>query len=192
MKIAVLVSGGGTNLQEIIDAIESERLFDVEIACVIADWSCFAIERALNHGLSVWQVERNTQLSAEIDKICIENEVEVIVMAGFLSIISAELCEKWERRIINLHPSLLPKYGGKGMFGNKVLEAVLENKEEKSGATVHYVTAGVDEGDIISQMSFEIPKNANLEWMANKLGEVEKPLLIAAIDKLSKKLFEKF
>ncbi|CAI9430374.1 Phosphoribosylglycinamide formyltransferase [Candidatus Ornithobacterium hominis] len=192
MKIAVLVSGGGTNLQEIIDAIESERLFDVEIACVIADRSCFAIERALNHGLSVWQVERNTQLSAEIDKICIENEVDVIVMAGFLSIISAELCEKWERRIINLHPSLLPKYGGKGMFGNKVLEAVLENKEEKSGATVHYVTAGVDEGDIISQMSFEIPKNANLEWMANKLGEVEKPLLIAAIDKLSKKLFEKF
>lgn len=192
MKIAVLVSGGGTNLQEIIDAIESERLFDVKIACVIADRSCFAIERALNHGLSVWQVERNTQLSAEIDEICIENEVDVIVMAGFLSIISAELCEKWERRIINLHPSLLPKYGGKGMFGNKVLEAVLENKEEKSGATVHYVTAGVDEGDIISQMSFEIPKNANLEWMANKLGEVEKPLLIAAIDKLSKKLFEKF
>lgn len=192
MKIAVLVSGGGTNLQEIIDAIESERLFDVEIACVIADRSCFAIERALSHSLDVWRVERNANLSSEIDKICLENAVDIIVMAGFLSIISAELCEKWERRIINLHPSLLPKYGGKGMYGQKVLEAVLANKEEKSGATVHYVTAGIDEGDIISQMSFEIPESADLEWMSKKLSEVEKPLLIAAIDKLSKKLFEKF
>lgn len=191
MNIAVLVSGSGTNLQEIIDAIDNERLIDVNISCVIADRQCYGMERAMKHNIDVWRVKRNKNLSKEVNELCVNNDVDMIVLAGFLSILSDEFCQKWQKRIINLHPSLLPNYGGVGMYGHHVHEAVIKNKETKSGVTVHYVTAGVDEGDIISQISFDIPERADVEWLSHKISEVEKPLLIAAIDKFSKKLFEK-
>lgn len=189
MKIAVLVSGSGSNLQAIIDAVEKEVLFDVEISCVIADRSCYAMERALEAGLPVWQTERGKNLSSEVNKICKEAGVDIIVLAGFLSILDQDICKKWDRKIINLHPSLLPKYGGKGMYGLKVHQAVIAHGEEESGASVHYVTAGVDEGEVIAQMRFKLPARANVEWLVNKIAEIEKPLLISVIDKLSKKVY---
>ena len=184
MKIAILVSGSGSNLQAIIDAVKSGDLNNIEISCVIADRNCFGLERALDAEIDTWYVERGKNLSDEIDEICQEKQVDLIVLAGFLSILNEDFCHQWNKKIINLHPSLLPKYGGMGMYGKKVHQAVLANNETESGATVHFVSAGVDEGEIILQGSFKIPENADLEWLQQKISEIEKPLLIKAIKKL--------
>ena len=106
-------------------------------------------------------------------------------MAGFLSILNHEFCEIWDKKIINLHPSLLPKFGGMGMYGNKVHRAVLNNKEKTSGVTVHYVSSGVDEGEIITQKCFDLPENADMKWLQNRISEIEKPLLLRAIQKIA-------
>lgn len=184
MRIAVLISGSGSNLQAIIDAVAAKDLKNVEIVAVIADRNCYGLERALDAELPTWFVERSDTLSSEIDEICVNEKVDLIVLAGFLSILNEEFCAKWEKKIINLHPSLLPKYGGMGMYGAKVHKAVLTNHEKESGATVHYVSSGVDEGEIILQESFEIPAEAGLEWLQQKISEIEKPLLLKAIQKL--------
>lgn len=188
MKIAVLISGSGSNLQAIVDAINSKQLEKVTIAAVITDRDCYGLERALDAELPTWFVERDINLSGKIDGICTEEEVDLIVLAGFLSILNEEVCEKWDKKIINLHPALLPKYGGMGMYGIKVHQAVLENQERKSGATVHYVSSGVDEGEIIMQEAFELPQDADISWLQQKISEVEKPLLLKAIKKLSETL----
>ena len=185
MKIAVLVSGSGSNLQAIIDAVDGNQLKNVELTCVIADRNCYGIERALDAEIATWYVERGKNLSREVDAICSENEIDLIVLAGFLSILDAKFCEKWDKKIINLHPSLLPKYGGMGMYGAKVHEAVLENNEKKSGASVHYVSSGVDEGEVLRQDSFEIPEEADIQWLQSKISEIEKPLLLKVIGDLA-------
>ncbi|MDG4950356.1 phosphoribosylglycinamide formyltransferase [Weeksellaceae bacterium KMM 9724] len=185
MRIAVLISGSGSNLQAIIDAVAAKDLKHVEIVAVIADRNCYGLERALDAELPTWFVERSETLSSEIDEICENEKVDLIVLAGFLSILNEEFCTKWDKKIINLHPSLLPKYGGMGMYGAKVHKAVLANNEKESGATVHYVSSGVDEGEIILQESFEIPAEADLDWLQQKISEVEKPLLLKAIQKLA-------
>lgn len=148
------------------------------------------MERALDAEIPTWFVERKEDFNTEINDICKENKVDLIVLAGFLSILNDDFCKKWENKIINLHPSLLPKYGGAGMYGMHVHEAVAKNKEKESGASVHYVTAGIDEGEVIAQMRFDIPEGSNAEFIAHKISEIEKPLLISVIDKLSKKIYK--
>lgn len=187
MRIAVLISGSGTNLQAIMDAVSNQSLRNLEIAAVIADRNCFGIERALDAEIPTWFVERGENLSEQIDDICKQENIDLIVLAGFLSILSSEFCDNWDKKIINLHPSLLPKYGGMGMYGSKVHQAVLDNKEKRSGASVHFVSQDVDEGEIITQESFEIPENADLKWLENKISEIEKPLLLSAIHKIIEK-----
>ncbi|MRJ08115.1 phosphoribosylglycinamide formyltransferase [Ornithobacterium rhinotracheale] len=188
MKIAVLVSGSGSNLQAIIDAVQQERLTDVEIACVIADRNCYAMERALEAEIPTWFVDKKEEdINQAIDEICKENSVDLIVLAGFLSILNKNFCQKWDKKIINLHPSLLPKFGGKGMHGMHVHKAVIAAGETESGASVHYVTAEIDEGEVIAQMRFDIPAGSDVAFVAGKIAEIEKPLLISVIDKLSKK-----
>lgn len=188
MKIAILVSGNGSNLQAIIDAVREEILTNVEITCVIADRNCFAMERALEAEIPTWFVDKKEEdINKAIDAICNENKVDLIVLAGFLSILNKDFCTKWDKKIINLHPSLLPKFGGKGMYGIHVHKAVIAAGEAESGASVHYVTDGVDEGEVIAQMQFDIPKDSDVSFIAKKIAEIEKPLLISVIDKLSKK-----
>ena len=123
-KIAVLVSGSGSNLQAIIDSIENEEL-DCEISYVIADRPCYALKRAEKHKIKNIMTDRKLlgeKLSDEIDKILENNneKTSYIILAGYLSILSEKFIRKWEKKIINIHPSLLPKYGGKGMYGLKV------------------------------------------------------------------------
>ncbi|MCB9201916.1 MAG: phosphoribosylglycinamide formyltransferase [Flavobacteriales bacterium] len=184
MKIAVLVSGSGTNLQRIIDAIEAKEIVGAEVVQVIADRNCYALERALNYDIPTFIVERGKEMSEELDEL-LDSDVDLIVMAGFLSILSNEFCSKWENKIINIHPSLLPKYGGMGMWGMNVHKAVLENNEKESGATVHYVTSGVDEGEIILQKSVEISEDETPESLAEKVHSIEYEILIDAIKKLT-------
>jgi phosphoribosylglycinamide formyltransferase 1 len=184
MKIAVFVSGGGTNLQNIIDAIEDGTLPNVEISMVMTDRDCFAIERSLDKDIRTYVLDREN-FSEDAEHNLIDEDIDLIVLAGFLTILSPEFTSKWGSKMINIHPSLLPKYGGKGMYGAKVHKAVLAAGEKVSGATVHYVTAGVDEGQIICQGTFEIEKGDEVADLQRKVAEVESNIFIQAIKQIS-------
>ncbi len=184
MKIAVFVSGGGTNLQNIIDAVEDGTLPNVEISMVMADRDCYAIERSLDKDIRTYVLDRKT-FSEDAEHNLEGEEIDLIVLAGFLTILSPEFTSKWGSKMINIHPALLPKFGGKGMYGAKVHQAVLEAGEKISGATVHYVTAGVDEGQIICQGTFEIEEGDEVADLQRKVAEVESEIYIKAIKQIS-------
>ncbi len=184
MKIAVFVSGSGTNLQNIIDAIEDGTLPNVEISMVMTDRDCYAIERSLEKDIRTYVLDRKT-FSEDAEHNLIDEEIDLIVLAGFLTILSPEFTSKWGSKMINIHPALLPKFGGKGMYGAKVHKAVLEANEKTSGATVHYVTAGVDEGQIICQGIFEIEEGDEVVDLQRKVAEVEGKIFIEAIKQIS-------
>ncbi len=186
LKIAVLVSGSGTNLQCLIDAIESKKLNSVSIEFVIADRNCFALERASLKNITTKLLKRNTSLSSKINAL-LNKKVDLIVMAGFLSILSDEFTLLWDKKIINIHPSLLPKFGGIGMYGENVHKAVLEANETQSGATVHFVTHEIDEGEIIAQKSFPVSTADTVKDLQNKVREIEHQILIEAIQKIQTK-----
>lgn len=180
-NIVVLVSGGGTNLQRIIDCIESGEIPNAQISLVVADRECFGLQRAKNSNIPCKLIPRGKTFSSELQKVLPEN-TDLIILAGFLSILNKEFCETFSGKIINIHPSLLPKFGGKGMWGHHVHEAVLEAGEKKSGATVHYVTSGIDEGGIILQKSFDISLDETLITLAAKIHEIEFEILPKAVN----------
>ena len=180
-NIVVLVSGGGTNLQRIIDCIESGEIPNAKISVVVADRECFGLQRAKNSNIPCKLIPRGKTFSSELQKVLPEN-TDLIILAGFLSILNKEFCETFSGKIINIHPSLLPKFGGKGMWGHHVHEAVLEAGEKKSGATVHYVTSGIDEGAIILQKSFDISLDETLITLAAKIHEIEFQILPKAVN----------
>lgn len=180
-NIVVLVSGGGTNLQRIIDCIESGEIQNAKISVVVADRECFGLQRAKNSNIPCKLIPRGKTFSSELQKVLPEN-TDLIILAGFLSILNKEFCETFSGKIINIHPSLLPKFGGKGMWGHHVHEAVLEAGEKKSGATVHYVTSGIDEGAIILQKSFDISLDETLITLAAKIHEIEFEILPKAVN----------
>lgn len=180
-NIVVLVSGGGTNLQRIIDCIESGEIPNAKISVVVADRECFGLQRAKNSNIPCKLIPRGKTFSSELQKVLPEN-TDLIILAGFLSILNKEFCETFSGKIINIHPSLLPKFGGKGMWGHHVHEAVLEAGEKKSGATVHYVTSGIDEGGIILQKSFDISLDETLITLAAKIHEIEFEILPKAVN----------
>lgn len=187
-RIAVFISGSGSNLQSIIDNIENGNL-NCEISYVIADRECFGLERAEKHGIKSIMLDKKLfgkNLSDEINAI-LENDTErtdYIVLAGYLSILSENFINKWNRKIINIHPSLLPKYGGKGMYGIKVHEAVIANKEKESGCTIHFVDNGIDTGEIITNVKVPVYENDAPEILQKRVLEKEHILLIEGIKKL--------
>jgi len=193
MKIGVLVSGGGTNLQAIIDAIENGTLNGCEIATVVSSKAdVYALDRATKHGLHNVVISRKdfADLSEFDNALCQHMEsynVELIVMAGFLSIVGEKLLSKFDGQIINIHPSLLPKFGGKGFYGLKVHEAVLAACEKTTGATVHYVNAEVDGGEIILQKAIEVLPTDTPETLQQRvMTECEQVILVDAIHKIAK------
>ena len=187
-RIAVFVSGSGSNLQSIIDNIENGTL-NCEISYVIADRECFGLERAEKHGIKSIMLDKKLfgdKLSDEISAI-LENDIEktdYIVLAGYLSILSESFINKWNRKIINIHPSLLPKFGGKGMYGMNVHRAVIEAKETESGCTIHFVDTGVDTGEIILQIKVPVLSDDTPEILQKRVLEKEHILLIEGIKKL--------
>ncbi len=188
MRIAVFVSGSGSNLQNIIDAVQHGKLLNVEIAMVMADRNCYAVERALEYDIPTYLLEDRKNFSEDADHNLEGENVDLIVLAGFLSILTAEFTEKWKDKIINVHPALLPKFGGKGMYGKYVHQAVLEAGEKESGATIHFVTAGVDKGEIILQGKFPVEKGDTVEDLQRKVADVEKEIMIGAIQNLVTKI----
>ena len=182
-NIAILVSGSGSNLQRIIDCIESGEITNAKISLVVADRDCYALQRAENHQIPNQLIKRGKDFSENLEKLLPEN-TDLIVLAGFLSILNKDFCEKYKSKIINIHPALLPKFGGKGMWGHHVHEAVIEAKEKESGATVHFVTSGIDEGEIILQGKFDVDENDTPETLAQKVHQVEYDIFPKAIVKV--------
>lgn len=180
-NIVILISGSGSNLQRIIDCIEEGEIQNAKISLVVADRECFGLQRVENHGIKNILIKRGKDFSENLKHIIPEN-TDLIVLAGFLSILTKEFCETFQGKIINIHPALLPKYGGKGMWGHHVHKAVLANEEKESGATVHYVTSGIDEGEIILQKSFGISEGETLETLAEKIHAIEYEIFPKAIN----------
>ncbi|MBQ7094793.1 MAG: phosphoribosylglycinamide formyltransferase, partial [Clostridia bacterium] len=157
LKLAVLVSGGGTNLQAILDAIDSGKIKNAEVALVIANkTSAYALERAKNHGIKTAVIRKKDFASKEdaeqamIDAINAEG-CGLVVLAGFLSVLSPKFIRAFEKKIINIHPSLIPSFCGEGYYGLKVHEEALKKGVKVTGATVHYVDEIVDGGEILAQ-----------------------------------------
>lgn len=182
-NVVVLVSGSGSNLQRIIDCIGNGEIQNTKISLVVADRACYALERAENHQIPYQLIKRGKDFSENLENILPEN-TDLIVLAGFLSILSQEFCEKYKGKIINIHPALLPKFGGKGMWGNHVHHAVIEAGEKESGATVHYVTSGIDEGEIILQGKVEVEDGDTPDLLALKIHQVEYDIFPKAINKI--------
>jgi len=162
LKIGVLVSGGGTNLQAIIDNIESGYIKNAEIEVVISsNPTAFAIERAEKHGIRAVCIRKRDYDSLENYMLAMEKEldssgVELIVLAGFMTVLTETFTEKYKNRIINIHPALIPSFCGDGFYGLKVHEAALEKGVKVTGATVHFVNGQTDGGPIILQRAVEV------------------------------------
>ncbi len=184
-NIVVLISGSGTNLQRIADAISNGEITNAKVNLVVADRECFGLQRAENLHINTILIPRGKTFSAELEK-CIPKDTDLIVLAGFLSILSKEFTEKFNGKIINIHPSLLPKYGGKGMYGSKVHQEVIKNQEKESGATVHFVTSGIDEGEIILQGKVAVDEHETPETLAEKVHQIEYEIFPKAIEKVLK------
>lgn len=186
LRLGVLVSGGGTNLQSIIDAVEDGRLKS-QVVCVISNKEqAYGLERARKHGIKDFFVDpKQEDYDEKLLSILKAEQVELVVLAGYLKIINSNLVEAYPNRIINIHPSLLPKFGGKGFYGLHVHEAVVKAGEVESGATVHYVDSGVDTGKIILQKKVKVLKEDTPETLQQRiLNEVEHKILVEVIAKL--------
>ncbi|MGN0267637.1 MAG: phosphoribosylglycinamide formyltransferase [Lachnospiraceae bacterium] len=191
MKIGVLVSGGGTNLQAIIDNIEAGTITNASIACVISNNpGVYALERAAKHGIPgecmspADYPDRPAYHRALIQRLK-DYGVELVVLAGFLVNISPEMVAAFPNRIINIHPSLIPSFCGKGFYGLKVHEAALARGVKITGATVHFVDEGTDSGPIIMQKAVEIPEGISAKDLQLKvMQEAEWIILPAAIQKI--------
>lgn len=185
-NLVVFASGGGTTLQAIINAIETQELQNCKINLVISNSAnCYALERAKNAGIETYiiQNKKASEIDLELENVLKNYSVNLIVLAGYLKKIGPKLVEKYT--IINTHPSLIPKFCGKGMYGMKVHEAVVNAHEKISGATVHYVNNHYDEGNIISQTQIDVLPNDTADNVAEKVKAAEKIQLIKVIKKLS-------
>ena len=192
LKIAVCVSGGGTNLQAIMDAIDAGTIKNTEIVRVFSNnKNAFALERAQKHGIDALAVspkdfesrdQFNEAFLAAIDEV----EPDLIVLAGFLVVIPAQMIQKYRNRIINIHPSLIPSFCGTGYYGLKVHEAALERGVKVTGATVHFVDEGTDTGPIILQKAVEVlPDDTPKSLQQRVMEEAEWKILPQAINMIA-------
>ncbi|MGL5617096.1 MAG: phosphoribosylglycinamide formyltransferase [Sarcina sp.] len=188
LKIAVLISGGGSNLLSIIEAIKSGYLSEVEISYVISDRKeALGAVRARELGFNTVILDRKDygkSLSDEILKV-IDNRVDMIVLAGYLSILDGNIINKFKDRIINIHPSLIPSFSGKGMYGIKVHRAAIEKGVKYSGCTVHLVNDAVDDGRIIDQRVVEVLEEDNAESLQKRILKEEHKILPKVLKEIS-------
>ncbi len=182
LSIAVFVSGGGTNLQSLIDAANQDY-FTGKITAVISNNSgAFALERAAkehiaNYHISKKQFPGNEQLVYKIKEVLEKHKVNLIVLAGYMKLLPPAIVKQFKNRIINIHPALLPKYGGKGMYGMNVHKAVIESGDNVSGATVHFVDEIFDNGVILIQRTIPVMQEDNAETLAARVLKIEHVIL---------------
>ena len=177
MRLAVFISGTGSNLKALIDA-EKENYFDSQIELVVSNKDA--------KGLSFAREENISYIISKDDEEILEKlrdkKIDLIVLAGYLPKVTKNIIDKY--KIINIHPSLLPKYGGKGFYGMNVHKAVFENKEKISGVSIHFVNENLDDGDIILQRKVDISKCESAEEIAKTVLEVEHKSLKEVIKQL--------
>lgn len=177
-NIAVLASTRGTDLQAIIDEIKSGRL-KVELACVVSnDRHCYALERSRAQGFKTYWVDQKDHSRVEFDrevvKILKNENIDLIVLAGYMRILTPYFIGEFHGKIINVHPALLPKYGGKNFYGDKVHEAILKAGEKESGMTIHFVEEEVDRGQIILQKTCPVKPNDTVETLKARVQALER------------------
>lgn len=192
LKIGVLVSGGGTNLQAILDAVDSGKITNAAVVTVVSSKAdVYALERAKKHNIPSIVISRKSfeSLEAFDAAICehmLSCEVDLIVMAGFLSIVGNQLIERFKNRIINIHPSLIPSFCGAGYYGLKVHEAALERGVKLTGATVHIVNEIPDGGPILRQKAVEVKEGDTAEVLQKRVMEqAEWEILPQTIDDIA-------
>lgn len=187
LNLIVFASGNGTTLQAIIDAINNNEL-DAKINLVVSNnKDAYALERAKKDNIATYIIQNkdfNLQ-DEELCKILSNYKIDLIVLAGYLKMIGPKLLNKYT--IINTHPSLLPKYGGKGMYGMKVHKAVVEAGETISGVTLHYVNSEYDKGNIIAQTKVDVLPTDTAEDVSTKVQAVEKIQLVNELKKFAQK-----
>lgn len=197
LKLAVCVSGGGTNLQAIMDGIEQGTITNARIEVVISNnRNAYALERAERHGIPAVCIspksfadreEFNDAFLKELET----RQVDLVVLAGFLVVVPAQVIQKYQNRIINIHPSLIPSFCGTGYYGLKVHEGVLERGVKVTGATVHFVDEGTDTGPIILQKAVEVQQDDTPESLQRRVMEqaewiiMPKAIDLIANDKVS-------
>lgn len=177
LKIAVLVSGGGTNLQAIIDAIDAGTITNAAIDIVISNnANAYALERAKQHGieamcLSPKSYETREQFNEALTQTIVDRKIDLVVLAGYLVIIPLQLIAAYKNRIINIHPSLIPSFCGTGFYGLKVHEEALKRGVKVTGATCHFVDEGTDTGPIILQKAVEIEPDDTPKTLQQRVME---------------------
>ncbi len=189
LKIAVLVSGGGTNLQAVMDAIDDQTITNTKIEVVISNnKNAYALERAAKKGIPNLCISpKDFADRAEFNRVFLEKlnsyHVDLVVLAGFLVVIPPEMIAEYKNKIINIHPSLIPSFCGTGYYGLKVHEGVLNRGVKVTGATVHFVDEGTDTGPIILQKAVEVQSDDTPEILQRRvMEEAEWKILPQAID----------
>ena len=192
LKLAVLVSGGGTNLQAIIDGIENQTITNAEINVVISNnKNAYALERAKKHNidavaLSPKDFESRELFNEALYQELVDRKIDLIVLAGCLVVIPEQIIKTFENRIINIHPSLIPSFCGTGYYGLKVHEKALERGVKVSGATVHFVDEGTDTGPIINQKAVYVEEGDTPETLQRRIMEqAEWVIMPKAIDDIA-------
>lgn len=177
LKIAVFVSGGGTNLKAIMDSIENGVIQNAKIELVISDKAeAYALTKANENGINTKVIAKKEYINPEefenaLLECMLENKIDLIVLAGYLTIVPSKLIKHYTNRIINVHPSLIPAFCGKGFYGLKVHEAALQRGVKLTGATVHFVDEGTDTGPIILQKAVEVLENDTKEVLQRRVME---------------------
>ncbi len=197
-KVCVLVSGGGTNLQAIIDAVKSGVISSAEISAVIAsNPNAYALERAKMSGIPAEVVHKKAMPSQEafeekLIEIIEHYKADIIVLAGFMCILSENFTKRYPERIINVHPSLIPSFCGKGFYGLKVHEAALQYGVKVTGATVHFVNEIPDGGRIIMQKAVAVEEGDTAEILQKRVMEqAEWIILPESVEKVAKEIIDR-
>ncbi|MCL2869385.1 phosphoribosylglycinamide formyltransferase [Candidatus Saccharibacteria bacterium] len=185
INIAVFASGNGTTLQSIIDNIQHKKL-DVNISLVVSNTkNAYALQRAKRAGIATYVIKTTTpaEMDAELVKILKDYKIDLILLAGYLKLIGSGLINRYT--IVNTHPALLPKFGGKGMYGMNVHRAVIAVGEKQSGVTLHFVNEHYDKGNIIMQTKVKVAPNDTPESLAARVQAAEKIQLLKALQKFA-------
>lgn len=188
-KIAIFASGSGTNAENIIRYFRAHQTIIIDLVLSNRP-DAMVLEKAKNLGVESMVFNRNDFYNTDkvLDTL-LDRKIDFVILAGFLWLIPASLIKNFPGRIINIHPALLPKYGGKGMYGMKVHEAVIQNKESESGISIHYVNEAYDEGEIIFQAKCTIDEGESPNSLASKIHKLEYEHFPAVIEKVALGLF---
>ena|SRR6185369_601151 len=191
MRIAVMASGEGTTLQALVDAIAEGRLQGQMVAIISNNGQSGAIARAAAHGIPFAHLSGVTHpepalLDAAICRMLTEAGADVVVLAGYMKKIGPQTLERFAGRIINTHPALLPRHGGKGMYGRRVHEAVLASGDASTGVSVHLVDAEYDTGPVIAQATCPVPVGATVDALESQVQALEKAFLCATLERIAR------